>query len=543
MDQNTMRQQQNHFSLAIIRPFKLPAVAVPAVLPVIVFCSFVLVAFHTLHGQTPQATEVRQLIEQMAQIDFDQRQAAEQRLIEIGSPAVDPLITTLLDCKPDVCARVKRILQAITRECDEDSLFRALAALRIRFEVPSQRIQLLSDRWAIQRREAVVAQWRQQGAIVNDALESVELENKLDGFENRLVFQRPQPQVFRFDVVIGENGKSKSQATEDSPEPKAPVEQVITQPIGERLQGVLDGSLAQNKQLVLNSKKGADGFEKSLSMLQQQPVSVTIGKDWRGKYSDFAITDAGSNLSIGGLVVQQKEINDSLLSVVSKHPLSFVTLDDCSIAAGVTGKLPASLKMLVIENSDDPAKMLDLVPRDSSALGLVRFVSSKFGKTQAVALKDFPQLSVIELEKIDLEKDAFDGLASLRKLRRVGIARCKFSAAEFLEFQKERGDVGVQFTAKAFLGVSSAPIGIPRSPIPGKGCVIATVVSGEAADRAGMKAGDQVLNIGEQKVNSFEELRIAIAQCEIGEEVLIKILRDGAEKTLKVKMGVPDDSR
>ena len=56
-----------------------------------------------------------------------------------------------------------------------------------------------------------------------------------------------------------------------------------------------------------------------------------------------------------------------------------------------------------------------------------------------------------------------------------------------------------------------------------------------------MKQGDEVLSVGGQDVTSFDELRIAIAQCEIGEEVPIVIRRDGKEETLKATMGVPDE--
>jgi len=189
-----------------------------------------------------------------------------------------------------------------------------------------------------------------------------------------------------------------------------------------------------------------------------------------------------------------------------------------------------------------------------------------------MALRKFERLATIDLERMDLEEDAFEGLASLPRLRRVWLERCKFPAAAFLDFKKERKEVGVDFTAKAFLGVSSdpgrrflgarqlqlpaadgkAPGSVPAPAfVPGRGvqrqqaapvgCVIANVVAGEAADRAGMKAGDEVITIGGQRVKSFEELRISIAQCQIGQEVAIVILRDGEEKTLQATMGTPDD--
>lgn len=568
------RRQLDNFTVALAPLLKLPAKVLLAVL--LAYC--VCVPLRTVHGQVPQGAsqvEVQQLIEQLAQADFDLREAAERQLIEIGSPAVDPLVRALLGCTPDVCSRAKRILQTVASECDEESLFKVLAALRIRFEVPAQRIKPLLDRWAIQNRDAVVARWREQGAIVSDPFGPSDPRQQLDQFaflENRILDRAPR-EVFRLQVgadgaAVVTHGPRESLPKESSPQvSESGTQAVSTQSIAERLQLVLDGSLEQNKELVLSSRAGADGFDQSLAKLQKQPVSVTIGEDWRGDYSIFECTGSPSDLLISSLEVQNKVVNDSLLSVLNKHPLASLTLNECSIAADVTQALPASLSSLVIEGADNSTDLIKLISSNSTALSQVRLVSSNFGKAQAKALRQFERLTTIDLVRIDLEQDAFEGLASIPQLRRVWLERCKFPAAAFLDFKKSRREVGVDFTAKAFLGVSSAParlfgrvrqLELPaadgkapaiipqgREEQPQRaepvGCVITTVVPGEAADRAGMKAGDEILTIAGQKVKSFEELRISIAQCQIGEEVSIVLLRDGEEKTLQATMGVPDD--
>ena len=561
-DQPPKRKQPPRLHRGTTQSLRLPARVMPALVPALILFCCVFVILRTAHGQASQdnrGVEVPELIKQLAQVDFEQRETAERKLIEIGSPAVEPLVDTLLDCTPDVCSRTKRILQAVAEDCDEESLFKILAALQIRFEVPTQRIEFLLDRWTVGRRQAAITYWRAQGAIVDDPHEHIDLANERDEIEKQMRIQKARQQGF---PLVG---------TEVAvPESDVREKKVIRRPIAERLQFVLGGSLKQNKKLVLGSMNGATSFENNVSILQQKPVFVTIGKDWRGDSSDFDVAEVRSSLLISNLVVQQKEIDDSLLTVLKKHPLSYVTLNECSIAAGTKEKLPASLKTLVIENSITPAKMLDLVARDGSTLGRVRFVSSKFGKNQAAALEDFSRLQTVELVKIDLQADAFEGLALLSQLRQVEIVRCKFPAAAFLELKRERPTLVGKFTAKAFLGVGTDPPGmvfrrLPEPSLPEKitgredrprqaekrggepaqveqrGCTIATVVAGQAAERAGIKPGDVVLRIGGQDINSFDELRIAIAQCEIGDEVPITIRRDGKEKTLKAKMGVQDE--
>ena len=557
--QQSHETQSSSRDRVIARGLKVPAIEVPAVLPLLVSICIAFVGFSTVPclatsgvqgSSRTQAVEVQQLIEQLSQTDFDQRESAEQQLVEIGSPAVDQLIGTLQDCKPDVCSRVKRILQAVAGKCDEESLFKVLAALRIRFDVSDQRIKPLLNRWAIQSRTAVVDRWREQGAIVVDPFGNEAAMDDLDEREKRIAAQG----IFRIDggviEVMGNDAKKSSpRPSESSPRAKQPDRRAARQPIAKRLQLVLDGSLQKNKELVLNSSQGATGFEKSLSRLQAQPVSVIIGENWQGDFSAFDLARTQSTLLVNSFEIQKKIINDSLLSVLDKHPVTSLTLNDCTVAANVKGTLPSGLQSLVIENSDNSIKLLELIASGgSSRLRQVGFKNSEFGKDQTIALSGFPGLSQIELEGLDLEQDAFEGLASLRWLNQVEINGCKFPAEAFLKFQRERRNVVVNFKAKAFLGVSGNRDlvfrrggDLPIESGDGAGCVITTVIPDEAADRAGMEVGDVVLSFDGQKIGSFRSLQIVIAQCDIGEEVPIEIRRDGKEQTLKVKMGERDD--
>ena len=67
------------------------------------------------------------------------------------------------------------------------------------------------------------------------------------------------------------------------------------------------------------------------------------------------------------------------------------------------------------------------------------------------------------------------------------------------------------------------------------------MVPGEGAERAGMKIGDEVFQMGDYKIADFDELRVVIAQYEVGDEATIKVRRDGKELTLKAKLGSPSE--
>ena len=70
-----------------------------------------------------------------------------------------------------------------------------------------------------------------------------------------------------------------------------------------------------------------------------------------------------------------------------------------------------------------------------------------------------------------------------------------------------------------------------------KGAVIAEVLNGSAADKAGIKVGDIVTEIGGRAINSAADLRNRLGLLRVGEEVEIKVLRDGKPRTLQARIG------
>jgi S1-C subfamily serine protease len=101
--------------------------------------------------------------------------------------------------------------------------------------------------------------------------------------------------------------------------------------------------------------------------------------------------------------------------------------------------------------------------------------------------------------------------------------------------------------------VVAAPI--PRAPAPdalGNGymgirmstddtLVITSVTPGFPAEKAGLKAGDLILKIGEKALKQFSELGDTIYDCRPGTTVSVVVKRDGAEVTLAMLLAdIPD---
>jgi serine protease Do len=69
-----------------------------------------------------------------------------------------------------------------------------------------------------------------------------------------------------------------------------------------------------------------------------------------------------------------------------------------------------------------------------------------------------------------------------------------------------------------------------------EGVFVADVFEGDPADKAGIKAKDIIIEVNGEKIKSSRQLTSMIAGLSVGDSARIKILRDGNEKTVTVKI-------
>lgn len=93
---------------------------------------------------------------------------------------------------------------------------------------------------------------------------------------------------------------------------------------------------------------------------------------------------------------------------------------------------------------------------------------------------------------------------------------------------------------RGYLGVYIAPV----DPITAKGVgldkptgvFITSVMEGSAADKADVREGDVVLSVEGKKVDQPNELQAIVGTHNPGEKIMLKIWRDGKEKTIRVTL-------
>ncbi len=75
-----------------------------------------------------------------------------------------------------------------------------------------------------------------------------------------------------------------------------------------------------------------------------------------------------------------------------------------------------------------------------------------------------------------------------------------------------------------------------------EGVIIAQIMPGSPADKGGLKVGDVVVEVDGQKVSEVRELQFKIMRTEPGKEIDLKVIREGKEVGLKIKVGeMPED--
>jgi S1-C subfamily serine protease len=84
-----------------------------------------------------------------------------------------------------------------------------------------------------------------------------------------------------------------------------------------------------------------------------------------------------------------------------------------------------------------------------------------------------------------------------------------------------------------YLGVSTGENPSSNDP----GALITQVVSGSPADKAGLKEGDVVYQVGDQPIRSYIELQAQIRQHRPGDKVDLKVHRNGSDVTVTVTLG------
>ena len=124
----------------------------------------------------------------------------------------------------------------------------------------------------------------------------------------------------------------------------------------------------------------------------------------------------------------------------------------------------------------------------------------------------------------------------------IGFAIPVNLAKDIIVALKNEGEV-----TRGWLGVAIQDLNADMAEYYGveekEGVFVADVFEGDPADRAGIKAKDIILEVNGEKIKNSRQLTGMIAGISVGDSARIKILRDGKEKTVTVKIAKRTEDR
>lgn len=105
-------------------------------------------------------------------------------------------------------------------------------------------------------------------------------------------------------------------------------------------------------------------------------------------------------------------------------------------------------------------------------------------------------------------------------------------------YNSDDQDAKDEVVSRAYLGVKGHNLGAEDNVAEvDEGAYLTSIVENTAADKGGLQAGDVIVEMDGESIASFEQLGKVIRSREAGEEVDVKVIRDGKSKTLKVTLG------
>lgn len=132
-------------------------------------------------------------------------------------------------------------------------------------------------------------------------------------------------------------------------------------------------------------------------------------------------------------------------------------------------------------------------------------------------LKSLPRIETLEILYTKIDDQAVQSIAKLPVEANIRIFGTKMTEAGMDQLRLLLSDVDIIFGRGGYLGVQMQPSGDP---------LVTDVVSGGAAQKAGIQRGDRILTINDRPIKRFEDLRQELSHYGPDETVQIRLTRE-----------------
>lgn len=476
-------------------------------------------------GSAPTATttEIDQLITALDADKFLAREAATQDLANLGFRALLPIADHFFDASTESAWRVKRVLTQIgTQSADQETSLKAIGILMILDDQHSN-LESLIETWKVNRSKRAIGHLVSKGAAV--------IETNRFGAIPRQVFQVQ-------DLSSTGSNPLRTIKRPNRLDPKTAKMQI---------QDLVSGDLDEVQKFVFQQLPGTNYASSGnlvdrevqiqlLRALNQQVDSdrkvLEIGKNWTGNSTDLQRLNEIHDLS--SIRFDSQTLSREDLKTISKlNSIQHVSLARTKISRGhlYDIQLPASVNSIELADQDLENETLRWLA--SYRLSELTLEDCRISTAASGSIMKMSDLEILNLRRMKISAELFTALARMPSLRRVMLTLCKFNITDYRRVVAARSQL-IQFTPVSFLGVQGSRL---ANRVGGYTCEIELVVPGSGADKAGVKAGDIIESVNDQKVQTFNDLRMFISQHDIGEEMHLQVKRGDEQLELTAKLG------
>lgn len=481
---------------------------------------------------------------------FRQRELATAKLVDLGEPAIGPLVRHALDASPEATRRIKICLEQIGTAGNESTFYKAVSLISLLFgggnEETEARIQRLESEWNAKQTQHAINELTRLGAEFTVANLPVSEPGVID--VRPFLISKPRPPV-----VVKPKSKSRVQHKRSSKsEASKQIDDILAASLEENRKRVLaaraddvEAETPSSNQAVINElERQIQLLERGVNIVHlesRQGTQVVIGRNWKGKPSDLAYLARVSDLT--SVAFQRHDVDRGVLERLKPlKSLNRVSFENCKISGNAlaTVGLPRKVSKVRFVRQKIDVSVIDRLgkPNTVNSIAFDHCIFSKAGFR-----KVFQQISVRELEfrGTRLDSAAFDRLIRMDQLKKLRLSGCKFSLADHKRFvDKRSNDVLLELVPGAFLGVRADLVG--RRSEAENGCVISEVISNSSAERGGMLVGDRIESIDGRSVKTFDDLKTYISQYLAGDQIAIQVERNSELVDLTIRLGDFDDA-
>lgn len=467
--------------------------------------------------QSPKPTpeELARWVQELDADAYPVREAATKQLLAAGVDAIEPLAGALLNGSAEVVSRAGTSLKRIALQGDVTTLNRISAALqKLNTEHPALTSLAAEIRGQQQkyRHKQAIAQLRRLGGNLTGRWEDPEL-----AFAGAVVADEvavaADPAIFVFDKekrieAVAELAEAElvDQDVRGTDELPPTVEAPAAEPKGEEPKPVEVKVAEAMEEVPVVPPRGLLGIMARLfdppEPVPAFPLPVFEAPELPVEREPAPVAPA---VEVVEDVLPEKEVEIKEVEVAEFDAADVVAVE-------------AFVAPLVFDDFGGDSDSYAELTLDKSFRG---------SDADLAVLRDIPEIYDLSIQGAKLTDEALEHIAHLKRLTTLTIQGTEFSPAALRKLRQKRSEISIICRSSAMLGINATLDGP---------CILSSVFRRSGAYAAGLRDGDEIIEVDGQKVRDFSDLTIAIYPHKPGDVVPVKFRRQGEVKAVNVEL-------